>query len=325
MSIINKLFKSSSKLSVDNLSLVPMNIRLPESFIIPEPTKSLLWITDEDISKLSSPHNIRITISITDDDVKSHIDDGHNFYGEPSLIWLRLPIQTNYELESEKMYFPSYSGLTPKQRYQYICWLRDITKETNLSYVFLYYYGLERNLLVGNFDAATSEIVKLLKYHDKGTFRSYAQDALIVSALHKKRFDVISRYDFIEDKISNEILLIRKGMGKDILPREIMSLASRVNFTKRHYLKSYPKEFEVELEKLVRNFKIINGSILDAVATADMESKISSVFANISLPDKTRTIRIPQPLTNEKFRTLLKSLLEQANNNLKLKKSAKSG
>ena len=53
---------------------------------VPEPTKSLLWVTNEDTSKISSPMSIKITISLQSDGAKMETDDGHNFYGEPSLI-----------------------------------------------------------------------------------------------------------------------------------------------------------------------------------------------------------------------------------------------
>ena len=64
----------------------------------------------------------------------------NGFYAEPSLIWSKLAVTPNTDLETEPMYYPSYTAFTPKIRYQYLNWLRDITQPTNLSFVFLYFY-----------------------------------------------------------------------------------------------------------------------------------------------------------------------------------------
>ena len=81
------------------------------------------------------------------------------------------------------MYWPSYSAFSPEARYEYLRWLSDITQPTNLSYVFLYFYGLERHLLVGEYDAAVDEIVRLLKAHPKKSFIQYASQSLIIASL----------------------------------------------------------------------------------------------------------------------------------------------
>ncbi len=150
MKWLNKIFRNTLPALINN--------SLDSSFSIPEPTKSLLWITDEDTSKISEAGSLKITISFSSNTVTRDTEKGDDYYAEPSLIWKKLPVKKNNELEQDPMYYPSYPRLFPKNRYQYLSWLRDITQPTNLSYVFLYYYGLERQLLIGNYNLATQKI-----------------------------------------------------------------------------------------------------------------------------------------------------------------------
>lgn len=318
--IFSRFFKSDSKQEQASALVVAAPMSLKRQFIIPEPTKSLLWITSEDASRVSSPMSITLTISLSSSGVDTRIDDGHNFYGEPSLIWTRLPVEENDKIEQKPMYYPSYSGLSPTHRYQYLSWLRDITQPTNLSYVFLYYYGLERHLLVGDFEKAVLEILRLLQHHNRGTFRSYAQEALIVGALHRKRPDILEKYSFIEDCVSNETLLIRKALGKKIKPKELMEIASQVGFKNRRYIKLRSSDFERELQSLLIAYETEYGSLLDIVPSDDLRYEESSVFANVSLPVSVRTIKVPQLITNARFKSTALALLADAHENIKRKK-----
>src|SRR6056297_1143355 len=142
--------------------------------------------------------SLNISIDFNKEETRpSHTDNKSSIYAEPSLIWTKLPIRANNGLEKRPIYYPSYFKLSPECRYQYLNWLQDITKETNLSYVFLYYYGLERHLLVGSYDSAVDEIIRLVKYHDKGSLKSYASNALLASSVYRERFNILDRAPFI--------------------------------------------------------------------------------------------------------------------------------
>jgi len=80
---------------------------------------------------------------------------------------LKLPIKEPTRPDSVEPlgYYPSYAALRPEQRWVYLNWLRNVTEEVNIGYVFIYYYGLERQLLTGKFDRAFDEILKLREYH----------------------------------------------------------------------------------------------------------------------------------------------------------------
>jgi hypothetical protein len=273
--------------------------RVAAIFHIPEPTKSLLWITDEDISKIRP-------------------------YSEPSLIWRKLPVQENDELEMNPMYFPSYSGLSPTCRYQYLNWLKDITKPTNLSYVFLYYYGLERNLLVGKYKEAVKEIFRLLQWHDKGTFRSYAQTALLIAGIHKKDTELFKNSNLILDGHTNEGLIGKKLINQNITPKDIIKLSNNVGFTNKRYIKLYPDMFELELGRLQREHEYDNGPLLEMIDLSKLKYEVSSVFANVSIPVKVRQIKIPQLLSDENFKNQLKTLLEKTHISIKECKTSKT-
>ncbi len=285
---------------------------------IPEPTRSLIFINNDDISKIRDPNSIILALTITDDRVNSNIDNGKNFYAEPSAIWTKLPVEKNNLLETEPIYYPKYSKLSPKNRYQYLMWLCDVTRDTNLSYVFLYYYGLERHLLAGNFELAFKEIIRLLRYHDRGTFRRYAETALIVSSLYRKRFDLIQENIFLYDGVSNEELIIRKYMGIDLTAEDLMKLIPSVGLSNRRYFKLYPKKFKKELEGLLHEYNEKNGQILDCVSMESIEKEKSIAFANCSLNDEVRSIIVPDILHNKKLKEICLSLLERTNYNLKI-------
>jgi len=284
---------------------------------IPEPTRSLLWGTNEDTSKIESPMSVRMNISITPAGVESRIDDGKNYYGEPSLIWTKLPVTPNSNLEEQPMYYPAYSRLSPEHRYQYLKWLTDITQPTNLSYVFLYFYGLERHLLIGNFDGAVKEILRLLRFHDKSSFRFYAQNSLITAAIYRKRLDIFQDNQTILNGLSNEALLVKAYLGWKLAPNEIIALASQVGFANRRYIKLHPDLFETALGNTVIAYEREHGPVLHAIPLNSLEFRESVEFANLSLPDHVRHVPIPQLLSDERFRSVLRSLLERAHANVK--------
>lgn len=300
---------------------------LVNSLFIPEPTRSLLWVTDEDTSKISPVHQIRINISVDVENKKVNtetVDESYNFYSEPSLIWSRLPIQENNELETEKMYYPTYSGFSPKQRYQYLNWLKDVTQETNLSYVFLYYYGLERQLLVGNYDLAVDEILSLIKYHDKGTFKGYAVNALVLGSGYRKRPDIIKKAPFILDEPS-DISLYLQWLAKDKLSAgEIMALANRVGFTNKRYIKEFPEMFKEELQRVVDTYEKKNGDLLQIIDIEKLPKDSWASMANISIPDEIRTSSFPDLLNGSNLKSTLKELLQEAHLEVKKNKKAKS-
>ena len=69
---------------------------------------------------------------------------GRNTYGEPAVLDSSLPV-THSNLVDSPGYWPDYGSLSPEQRWQYLSWLADGRgPTTELGFVFLFFYGLER-------------------------------------------------------------------------------------------------------------------------------------------------------------------------------------
>lgn len=305
MNFIKKLFSKEKAITVKNDGL--------GDFGIPYPTSELLFISNEDVNKIQSPFQVTISIGLGGVEETKKGD----FYSEPSLIWTKLPIQKNNELEEQKMYYPAYFSLSPKCRYQYLQWLKDISRETNLSYVFLYYYGLERHLLLGNYDLAAEEIVKLIKYHDKGTFKGYATSALIASSIYRKNFDIFKRYASILNQLSNPCIFIRAQIKSDLEPKEVIELSYYVGFKNKRYIKEKRGLFIDILDGQIEKFRSENGLILDNIDWESMEYDEEIFFANISIPGSIRMIKTPNILQNAKFKSILFNLLADTHNLVK--------
>lgn len=108
---------------------------------------------------------------------------------EPALIDPKLPVSdiasANYR-QRLLSYWPSYSEISADARAAYIKWLVNGRCDplTDIGYVFLYFYGLERRALVdAKTDAmAKAELPKIIQeverllevYHDNGSFIYYA-------------------------------------------------------------------------------------------------------------------------------------------------------
>lgn len=321
MNFLRKLlYGKNSKKNDDQKSLILSTNQTSSRFTysISEPTKSLLWITDRNPNEARSPHTITISITITDHGVGSTTkkDEG-NIAAEPSLIWTKLPVQPNNELEANPMYYPSYHGLSPKHRYQYLMWLRDITKPTNLSYVFLYYYGLERHLLIGNYDVAFDEILRLIKYQDKDKFRFYVIAPLIAASLYRKKNDLLERAPFLFNEVTNEALALRIAYKVPLTAKDLINLSSRVGFYNKRYIKKYPDLFENTLQSLIAEFESKNGSLLEQLELADIKNEEQSVFLNVSIPDKYRMTKIPQILESDKLTRLVYELLSKTHTKIR--------
>lgn len=284
---------------------------------IPEPTRSLLWITDENPEKAENSMGFNIELELDTDGNVKVTEKEKGIYAEPSLIWKQLPIKPNSELRTAPLYWPSYIRLEPSERFQYLNWLVDITQETNLSYVFLYFYGLERHLLTEKYDEAVSEILKLLEHHDKASFKSYATRSLIVASIIKERPDIIDRAPYILNEEIDEALALRIHQGTPITSDDVISISSRVGFKNKRYIKLYPNLFKQTLQSLIDEFESEYGRILKIFDLKDFKWEVSGAFANLSIPENYRSVKIPDILGNPKFKMTIFKLLQTAHDRVK--------
>lgn len=127
---------------------------------------------------------------------------GRQLYGaatdepDPALINPSLPVNSRTpDSAGRRMdYWPSYSRISPECRAAYLQWLADgrHAHDAYIGYVFLYFYGLERRLLIdaehsgtarAEHDMLVLEIRRLLGiYGHNHSFRCYAEGLLAVTA-----------------------------------------------------------------------------------------------------------------------------------------------
>ena len=122
---------------------------------------------------------------------------------EPSLIYTNLPISNNIEdnVVERPSYYPTYSELTAEQRGIYWQLLANPYDERiDIGYVFILYYGLERHLLMGNYERAFEVILKLRDVHTNKSFQCYSARALILMCICKQRGDLAMQFMHSLDK-----------------------------------------------------------------------------------------------------------------------------
>lgn len=104
--------------------------------------------------------------------------------GDGSLIETGLPVARFEARPLDRLpYWPSYRGADPTQRAHYIDWLLAGRSDPNVAigYVFIYFYGLERRILVDHADhaAVVNEVMRLLKtYGNSPSLALYASGFL---------------------------------------------------------------------------------------------------------------------------------------------------
>jgi hypothetical protein len=230
---------------------------------------------------------------------------------EPSLIFTSLQVKKPSSIETTERppYFPSYSGLTPEQRFIYLRLLNNpYDASIDIGYVFILYYGLERHLLQGDFDKAFNVILKLRDVHKNKSFQSYSANALILTAKLHGRGEMIIEFLKSLDKeweynfSDNLFLLCCYSFNQPITPAIIMKMAKTFEFDNTNYIKKYPDVFE----RCLRDVLMENGNdgrvFLEKYFTKTELKKIKTqdvpIFANMSIRSKS----IPVPFLSEGFK-----------------------
>ncbi|WP_372718038.1 TerB N-terminal domain-containing protein [Novipirellula sp.] len=106
---------------------------------------------------------------------------------DASLIDLSLPVASvSHEYRGSLPYWPSYYDCSAIQRGDYLNWLQSGRKDPNVEFgfVFIYFYGLERRVLIDRADyiAVANEVMRLLLIYGKSnSFRRYGTSLLWMS------------------------------------------------------------------------------------------------------------------------------------------------
>ena len=323
--MIRKMFslvKSSESTTVNSLAK-SMNQLAVKGFTFPN--KDLLFISDKEPHDISVGLSISITITFYDGEIKFN----NNESDDPSTIFLKLPIKkpTSPDSVEPPGYYPSYAALRPEQRWVYLNWLQDVTEEVDIGYVFIYYYGLERQLLTGKFDRAYDEILKLRRYHRNKSFLVYSQSSLMNSPLLMKRPDKLMelQQNNVISNFSNSLFLMAYYNGYNLSIENLMLIFDRMSGLNKRYFREDRQQFQNLLSEVldecfnVDSFPFVNNYDVSETARARYP-----LFANISLPDNIRTPDLPNFYAHKRLMNDLKNLFQITHKKFKAWKTENS-
>lgn len=225
---------------------------------------------------------------------------------DPSTVYLRMPIKKPNDISSvpRPNYFPSYAGLSEEQKWVYLNWLQNVEQPIDIGYVFIYFYGLERHLIMGNFDEAFDEIIVLKKHHKNKSFTSYSNDALLFSCIFKQDREKMEKLRFFYDQDcwEDEQLFIKFFLNEDIHYKEVVKVFNSFSGFNKRYIKSnfdqyldclkqvFSKRYCSEYFSLSKNYEI-----------DQLNKRQFRLFANMTFPDSVKYQELPSFLATKKF------------------------
>jgi hypothetical protein len=287
---------------------------------VPKSTAKLLYISDKDPPAESSICGISISLNLLDGQVKM----AYLQSDEPSTIYTRMSVgkPRNIDEIPHPKYFPTYVGLTPEQKWIYLNWLRNIAEPINIGYVFLYYYGLERHLLIGEFDLAFDEILYLRKHHNNSSFMFYSSSALLHSSIFHKRLDRLEEFyrsTESHDLRNIDLLIMAYHFGSDLSAKNLMSVAKSMSGIDRRYIKKDELLFEYALNECLKTrYGYPNFPLADCYKIQNLPKRQDVIFANISFPPEVRTPEIPSFFGYDPFLEEIRALFAEAHKRTKL-------
>jgi len=84
--------------------------------------------------------------------------------------------------KGELYYWPSYSDITPGNRYDFLKWLSDGREDPDIDtgFLFIYFYGLEWRVIKDKEDYqwVAEEVLRLLTIYENNSFQNYAKNLL---------------------------------------------------------------------------------------------------------------------------------------------------
>lgn len=284
------------------------------------PNKDLLYISyDKNIPSVN--RGVHITISL-DSNGSIVVSDQSRQIPDPSTIYFHLPISEDYNVPALP-YWPHYIELTSGQRFKYLNWLKNVEQPIDMGYVFLYYYGLERQLLIGNFDKAFDEIIKLRNVHNNKSFLKYSENALVHSAVMCDRSDrLIDLHEKTEiSGYSNAMFLLAYNAGLTLGVEQLILIFHKAFTISRKAIKE-DKQFFVECmtNTLIQRYETASFSI-KKYDISKVKSIIETRFANYSFSKEVQQVEITDFYQCKSLMEDLKILFNETYGMYKSKKS----
>lgn len=243
---------------------------------------------------------------------------------EPSAIYYKLPIKPIYNSEDVPRlpYFPSYAGMTPEQRWNFLNWLRNIDSDIYIGYVFVFYYGLERHLFFGKYEQAFKTVLRLRQHHRNNSFLSYSTNALMATCLIYNRTDLFNDYiesekKYEKNKISDIYLIAKYGIGLNLSAVELIALSKEIGFSNQRYIKNERELFTKELKKILIKKYGKDEFPLNKYSIKDWPLKPETLMANYSIDSSKRFIKLPCLKEYKQFKKEVYTLLEETHENVK--------
>lgn len=281
----------------------------------------LLWISDSQPPP-AKPGSTFFTVGI-DENFEIHgysqrIDD------DPSTIFTKLPAKMSKYAPALE-YWPSYWSMTPEQRGKYLMWLTDVTQPVDMGYVFTYYYGLEKHLVLGNFHEAFREIVKLRRFHQNKSFLQYSKNAMLFACLLKKDVEALLELGE-QDQFSgfNSVqLIIAEKLGLDLTAQNVMYAFAEIDPKSKKAIKDDSKLFLSCTEKVLKEENGI-GSLPFSTnySSINLKKNRQIAFSNYAFPNEFRFMDVPDFYCHKEFCNELFRLRGIAYESYKIEKAA---
>lgn len=304
--------------------LIPWTTRQPAINKIPPYRKKLLFISYD--KPRGHGFGLQFTVSISD---RGNVGLNQEVPDDPSTIYSTLSVRDPSSPENvpKLSYFPSYSEMTPEQRGLYLRWLCDVTNPIDIGYVFVYYYGLERQLLYGDFDEAINEILLLRKHHDNGSFQSYSSSAIVHSCLIRKRVDKLQQiYADGFDYFDNSNLLIIYYNNLDITTDMMFQLSKCLQGVNRRYVKLKPEIYIQKIsDVLTEKFGKPAYPLSSQLSLKKVDGIPYPIFANISFSPEVRTPRFPNILRYSPFKNEMNAIFKEVHEAVKIESKKSRG
>lgn len=271
-----------------------------------------------------------IWIGIEKKHTSGFVFDGNSAH-EPSFINVNLPVEYVEDLDAvEKLeYYPSYTYLSPKQRYKYLKFLENpFDLDFEIGYLFIFYYGLERYMTTEKYEGAIKLILRLLKHHyTNNSFISYAVEAVLFKAIETNKIGYINEILEIEKVVNVLFPPLRVYLfyisKKELTAEDVILLSNDVGWKKKTYLKDYKDLFINNLTNVINDSKNIMtiSSMLGSKSIQNLETFNVCKYANISLDNKKRDAKIPNLLAASVLKDEIFKLMEGAHSKTKLEVS----
>jgi hypothetical protein len=253
--------------------------------------KDLLYISfEKDIP--STMRGTHINISL-DENGHVKIDSTKKQIPDPSTIYVYLPVTENYNVE-QLPYWPHYIDMSPGQRYTYLNWLRNVDNPIDPGYVFLYYYGLERHLLMGNFEKALNQIIRLRNMHKNKSFQKYSEGALIHSCIMRNRLDLLlNLHERTEiSGFSNAQFLLAYSLKCNLSVQNLLQVFYKAfNLSRKAIKENYNLIEECTKVILLSKYDEESFSIKD-YDISKTRTAIENRFTNYSFPEEIQNVEI---------------------------------